>query len=222
MVDRKPERRRATTPSAPDAKAASATGDTKATSTETTGAAAPADIRQPEPEGTTARNQTAAQINDLRFELLRNIAYHGDRERWFSSLDRWAKVLGALFSLSAVIGLLGRVPMLVETAVAVVATVQLVDLVIDSAKIAREARGLRQRFVGLLTEIERGDADAGTVAQWRAAMTQIYADEGPTMRAVDAIAWNHAADATGRGTPITVTRWQRATRHIFGWADLKG
>jgi len=133
---------------------------------------------------------------NIQFNTLRNALYHTSRRRFF---ERWNK----LFNL--VVILLGTataadlastidVPTLViGGATALVGSLQ---LVFDLSGQARTHQVLQRDYYGLLADIERTpEASAKQVAEWRARQALITADEPPTLRAIDAKAYNDAMDA---------------------------
>lgn len=208
------------------AAASTAAADASATSSSAAPADAKttvsADLGPSDAEGKSAGN-TAAAIDALRFDLLRNIDYHGAREGWFAGWDRAFRFVSVFTSLGAITSLLGSGAW-ATVFVVITAFLQAFDLVVDFARRAREAKTLRQRFISLLAEIERNEATAARMREWKGAMTLIYSDEPPPLHALDATAWNNTV---ARMKPkidaselIPLNWMQRWTRHLWAWRDL--
>ena len=178
-----------------------------------------------ETPGQSAGDQaSAAAVKALRFNLLRNIDYHGARESWFARWDRSFRFLSVFSSLGAVTSLLTSAGWVATALITVTASLQALDLVFDFARQAREARGLRQRLYALLAEIERTNPSAEKAHDWQGALTLIYGDEPPPLMALDARAWNNTVARTkakfSKDELIPLSDWQTWTRHVWSWHGL--
>ena len=151
----------------------------------------------------------AKQINDLRFDLLRNAIYHTARSLFF---DRWTRALNfvvIILGTSAVAQLSQGIvdPKWLVSGAVFAATIQLVG---DFSVSARTHAYLQRRCYELLAELEAVTSpDELKVASIRAKLTTLYGEEPPPMRALDAIAYNAACDSIGKsGERVKIGFWQ--------------
>lgn len=133
---------------------------------------------------------------NIRFNVLRNALYHTARRR---SLQRWNRIFNfvvLILGASAVGDVLagfGVEQALVGLAVAVISALQ---LVFDFGAQAAEHQRLQRDYYALLADIEAAVEDSETKrAEWNSRMIRITGDEPPVLRAIDAKAYNDAADA---------------------------
>ena len=153
---------------------------------------------------------------NIRFNVLRNALYHTARRR---SFERWNRVfnflvvvLGAAavgdFAAAAPLG-----PAIIGLAVAVIGALQ---LVFDFGGQARTHQTLQREYYHLLGDFEaQPEPSAEACAETFGRMIRITADEPPTMRAIEAMAFNEAIDALemDEGERLVVPLWHR----VFGW-----
>ncbi|MDX8436703.1 hypothetical protein RFN25_25085 [Mesorhizobium abyssinicae] len=137
-----------------------------------------------------------AEVANLKFNALRNALYHTARRK---SFERWNRVFNftvVLLGAAAIGDVLRRFGVdqsLVGVGVALVGAAQ---LVFDFGRSARDHQALQRDYYNVLAEIEEcTDPDTEKCALWRSRMTKIAADEPPTLRALDAKAYNDALDA---------------------------
>ncbi|WP_040617050.1 hypothetical protein [Roseibium sp. TrichSKD4] len=163
----------------------------------------------------------AMDRDNLRFNILRNALYHTACLRLF---DRFNKVLsflvvilgaGAMSDLSSEFGIdliyIG----------ALIATVGSIQLVFDLAGRARTHQQLQKDYYYLLADIEgQLDGCEDACAKWQAQMIRITASEPPTLRAIDAKAYNDALDATGiypAGERLIIPWWQSPLASVLSF-----
>ena len=132
----------------------------------------------------------------LRFNALRNALYHTARRRFFELWNRifnfMVVILGAA-AMGDAAAKYGFDQLWIGLAVPVVAAAQ---LVFDFGRSARDYQALQRDYYNLLADIEENtNPTAKDRASWKAKMTRISADEPPTLRAIDAKAYNDAIDA---------------------------
>ncbi len=155
------------------------------------------------------------QRNRLQLNILRNALYHAGQRRRYERLTRWSNFLVIVLGASAMgdiarfAGLAGSAPVL-GAATAVLGALQ---LVLDFGGKARDHQVLQRDYYILLAELdERPDADEAELARLTAAMTRIAAGEPPTLRALDAKAYNDALSGLGhwdQDERLYVPFWQR-------------
>jgi hypothetical protein len=134
---------------------------------------------------------------NIRFNVLRNALYHSARRR---SLERWNRIfnfavvlLGAA-AFGEALRHVGLGPQIIGAALAVIGALQ---LVLDFGRQARDHQVLQRDYYGLLADIEETpDPTPAQIAAWQGRMIRITADEPPTLRALDAKAYNDALAAT--------------------------
>jgi hypothetical protein len=132
---------------------------------------------------------------DVRFDALRNAIYHTERRFFFDIINKLINftviALGASVAGKAAAQL--HFPELwLELGVVAVATAQ---LVFDFGSRARTHEFLQKRYYELLGEMETADSDAKR-KHWGERLMTLAADEPMAMRALDALAYNKAVDAT--------------------------
>ena len=153
----------------------------------------------------------------LRFNVLRNALYHTARRR---SLERWNRVfnfvvvvLGAA-AFGQVVTQIAINPAWIGLIVAVVGALQ---LVMDFGRQARDHQSLQRDYYFLLADIEQNlDDSPERCAEWVGRMLRITADEPPTLRSIDAKAYNDALDAIGKfetSERLVIP----LTHRLFGW-----
>ncbi|WP_143019367.1 hypothetical protein [Mesorhizobium qingshengii] len=137
-----------------------------------------------------------ASVELVRFNALRNAMYHTGRrmtfERWNRIFNFAVVVLGTAAS-GGLITYLGFNPIWPAAAVAVVGAAQ---LVFDFGRSARDHQALQKEYYNLLADVEAEVAPTEVqIASWNSRMIRINGDEPPTLRALDAKAFNDALDS---------------------------
>ncbi|MEO2039344.1 MAG: hypothetical protein ABGW90_11725 [Martelella sp.] len=165
---------------------------------------------------------------NVSFNVLRNALYHTARRLTFDRWNRWASALVILLGAAAVADFFlrfGIETVYLSIAVTMVGTLQ---LVFDFGGRARDHQALQRDYYNLLAEIEeKPDANAADIAAWRARMTRIAGDEPPTLRAIDAKAYNDAFDALEfgeEGDRLVIPWWHRLAGQVLtfeGYRYLK-
>ena len=141
------------------------------------------------------------QAADLRFNILRNALYHTARSQFFDLLTRIFNFAVIVLGTSAAAELGHDAwnvdPKYLAAGAVLAATFQLVG---DFAVSARIHAYLQRRCYELLAEMERAGASLNEekLLDIQAKLTTVYGEEPPTMRALDAIAFNEACDSLGK------------------------
>lgn len=137
-----------------------------------------------------------AEVDNIRFNALRNALYHTARRLTLERWDRWFNFLVILLGASAVAKFFpagGRLDSAIGVGVAAVGALQ---LVFGFGRSARDHQGFQRQYYELLAEIEENPgADARQCSVWRGKMSRIAGEEPPFLRAVDAKAYNDALDS---------------------------
>jgi hypothetical protein len=137
------------------------------------------------------------EIRDIKFDALRNAIYHASRRRFFELLSRFLSFCVVVSGTVAVANVAQWDPRVPAAGAAIIGALQ---LVFDFNGRARLHENLQRRYFELIAAIDGQMAPSeGEVAKWRSALSLIYADEPPPMRALDAIAHNKACDSLGCG-----------------------
>jgi hypothetical protein len=132
---------------------------------------------------------------DIKFNALRNAIYHSSRRRFFELLSRFLSFLIVVSGTAAVAQL--RI-LEARYMAALAATIGAIQLVFDFNGRARLHEKLQVKYYDLIATIDGVPNPAETdIAKWQASLWQIYADEPPPMRALDAIAYNAACADLG-------------------------
>jgi hypothetical protein len=152
----------------------------------------------------------------IHFDALRNAIYHTARRNYYDFLNR-------LMSLVVVAGGTAAVADLAKDVISnkyfafVAAIAGLLQLVFDFGGKARTHEFLQRRFYELTADVMSAKSDPERVAQWDATLNRLYAEEPPPMRALDATAYNAAAESMGSDPSkrIEVKWWQSLLRHFY-------
>ncbi|MBO0734685.1 MAG: hypothetical protein J2P49_10310 [Methylocapsa sp.] len=155
------------------------------------------------------------QMDDLRFDLLRNAIYHTARRQFLDRCMRITNFFVIILGASAATDLMSRHvgAKWLAAAAAIVATLQLVA---DFAVSARDHGYLQRRCYELLSELESLEPnEEQKIASIRAKLTILYGEEPPQMRALDAIAYNAACDSIGKSNArVKIDFLHSLLRHI--------
>ena len=140
------------------------------------------------------------EIENLKFDILRNAIYHTARGQFFDLISRLINFTiivlgtGAASQLGAATGKIDD--RWLAGAAALLAALQLVG---DFGVAARNHAYLQRRCYELLSELELSTPlDEGRIATLRAKLIILYGEEPPPMRALDAVAYNAACDSVGK------------------------
>lgn len=153
----------------------------------------------------------STEIDDLRFELLRNALYNDDRQAHFEFANRFVIFCTIVLGAGAFTEIAGA--MTERIAAFVVVVLNAFALVRDLGGKARDHGELRARYYRLLSEL-----DAGDIADIRRQMTLAYADEPALFHAVNALAHNRAGRSLHGENfrrPVTVGWFSRVTRNYW-------
>jgi hypothetical protein len=149
---------------------------------------------------TTTENRkvtTMLTLDQLRVNVLRNALYHTARRRSLERTNRVFNFVIILAGTAVVSQIATALPNGNVIAGVVVSTIGALQLVFDYGRQARDHQQLQRDYYHLLADIEREESpDSKMLAEWQARQMQITADEPPTLRAIDAKAYNDAIDAT--------------------------
>jgi hypothetical protein len=161
----------------------------------------------------------AGYIFGPKFDALRNAIYHVSRRNYFDLLSRILNFLVVILGAS-VAGKAAHVVHVPETAlefgVLLVATAQ---LTFDFSYRARTHEILQKDYYNMLAEIELDPTP--DQKRYDAKLYTIAADEPMPMRALDALAYNAALDATTsdpeikRNNRLWIPKTHRLLRHIL-------
>lgn len=136
--------------------------------------------------------------DNLYFNVLRNALYHTARRHWHEGIARLFNFAVVLLGATAVAGLLLRFGATPAMGGALVAALGAYQLAYNPAGRGREHQLLQRDYYRLLSMIvAQPDADSQQLAAWQGEMIRITGDEPPTLRVIDAKAYNDAIDATG-------------------------
>ncbi|MEP9372558.1 hypothetical protein [Mesorhizobium sp. KR1-2] len=150
--------------------------------------------------GPTANKETmmTPDRDYIRFNVLRNALYHTARrltcERWSKWLNFVVVILGAA-AMGDLQGNFGLKPYWAGAGIALAGSLQ---LIFDFSAAARDHQSLQREYYKLLADIEASiGADGHQLAVFYSRMLHLTGEERPTMKAVDARAYNDAIDGTG-------------------------
>ncbi|HEV7247960.1 MAG TPA: hypothetical protein VGN93_13330 [Shinella sp.] len=135
----------------------------------------------------------------VRFNVLRNALYHTSRRLTFDRWNRWFNFVVIVLGATAMTDWLEGFGIAMSQSIfgVAVAAVGAASLVFDFAGKARDHQSLQREYYHLLAEIEGNlDPTPQDLASWQSAMIRVAGDEPPTLRALDAKAYNDALGAT--------------------------
>ena len=145
----------------------------------------------------------------VRFNILRNALYHTARRRALERLNRAFNFLIVVLGTAAFGDVLTFHDLRAEWIGATVAVIGALQLVFDFGRQARDHQMLQRDYYSLLAEAEAAlEPTPDQASEWWSRMLRITADEPPTLRALDAKAYNDAIDAMG---------WDAEERLIVPW-----
>lgn len=165
-----------------------------------------------------------SNVENIRFNVLRNALYHTARRRKFERRSRWLNfgvIVAGASAMSGVLDILGVSQLAAAAAATLFGTIQ---LVFDPAGGARDHQALQRGYYGLLADIEAViDPSDEQCAGWYSKMVRISGDETPTMRAVDAKAYNDAVDAMemDESLRLHIPLWQRPFQHFIAFEGYR-
>ncbi len=136
-------------------------------------------------------------FENIRFNVLRNALYHTAMRRHFEKWNRWFNFLVVLLGAASIADALVQwsiPPYFVGIAVAGIGAAQLAFNFGGNASLHQQ---LQRDYYNLLADIDGSlGSTEDDVAKWFSSMIRITGNEPPTMRTVDAKAYNDALDAT--------------------------
>ena len=158
-----------------------------------------------------------AEVDDLRFEAIRNGRYHLARRSWYEWLHRIMMFIVVMAGATAVTKL-----SVSDTYLVLLATAAgILDLVFAFGEKAAQHARLQELSYEVLAAIE-GEADdlRSACRRGRVALARVYASEPKTMRAVDALAYNDTKEGLEKdaGGDLIPLRWhQKMLTHIVAF-----
>ncbi len=170
------------------------------------------------------RDESEAMREDLRFDALNSALYHTDRRGFYERLEGLSNLIVLIFSSGSVVAFAQNHP-LVGTVIGFAVTVcGGLSLVFAPARKSCHEAVLCSRAYAVGAEAET----AKTIDEMhsiRARLNLLYGDELPTMRAVNAIAFNAAQESLfpeGRRKRLLVGARHSLLRHVlpFHGADF--
>jgi hypothetical protein len=161
-----------------------------------------------------------ADSNDVpKFDALRNSIYHAARREYYDTLNRILNFLVIIFGA----GVAGKASKLfhieelwLEFGTLIFATAQ---LTFDFGSKARTHEFLQRKYAEMLADIEL--EPAANPAKWNSKLYTIAGEEPMPMRALDALAYNAALDATTsdpearKANRVRVPLCHRLLRHFI-------
>jgi len=138
------------------------------------------------------------ELYDLLFGVRRSIRYHNHRRRFFDGLDKFTKILSAVFGSAAVATALSGHHVVTGVFAFIIAFFSAIDLVIAAGPSARLHADLAKRFAELEATIVRLDSPTPQkVRELVADRLMIEADEPPILRVLDSVVYNELCKALG-------------------------
>ena len=165
----------------------------------------------------------------LFFDVRRSIRYHDRRRAFFEHLHQITGGLTVLLAGSVLFDISrpGDNPAWLLMIAAIAAALSAWDMIVGYSSKAGLHRDLKARFGELEMAILSGNDMPETWQAHRLVRLRIEQDEPPINRALDLLCHNELLRADGFREDADaahfagVGAWQRTTRHIFHWADLK-
>jgi hypothetical protein len=170
------------------------------------------------------------RLHKLLFDVRRSLRYHDRRRAFFDRMHQITAGLTVLLAGSVLFELARpgeTAPWMIALAVAA-ALLSSWDIVVSYASKAGLHRDLKIRFGALEMAILAGDETYEAWQHHHLDRLRIEQDEPPVFRALDLLCHNELLVAEGfkrndekdKEEFARLNGWQRATRHLFHWADL--
>lgn len=171
-------------------------------------------------------NDFEKKLKGIKFDVTRNIMYHGAREGFYGGLHKSVMFLTTFFGTGAAIVVLKEGPELLSVTLGLlVAVASTLDLVIDLSGSARLHNGLRQRYFALMGELEDCVDESADLSAINKRIYALYGEEPPQLRALDAICWNQTRLAlypeVQFGDLIHIKWNESFFRHVWAFSDSK-
>ena len=168
----------------------------------------------------------AKKIDDLKFDIMRNIMYQNAREGWYGRWHKTVMFFATVFGTGAAVTVLtGLSDNWAVASGLLVAALTTLDLVFDLSGQARKHNGLRQRFYAILAELEDCVEETADLPAIRKQMYTLYAEEPVILRALDAVCWNQAYLSIKQKPEfenlIHVSWFESLMRHILPFDNSK-
>lgn len=141
------------------------------------------------------------EFGELEFNALRSALYPTARRRTFENRHKLAMSIILLSGTAAFVGTLEywSLPIGIVKCFALAPIVaSIADLVFSFSEKARDHQMLQNQFYELLAEMEEREHNKKNLNLWKGKLLRLYAEEDPTMRALDAVAYNSANSSLGR------------------------
>ena len=162
------------------------------------------------------------RVSDLRHDVLRNALYHTARRRHLEAMGRTMNFIVIIAGAGALADFIPKdyITVVKSTLAAVTLVTGSIQLVYDFSGQARLHEFLQRRFYEILAKIESNTSiSEADIHRIRGEITVIYADEPPTLRALDAVAYNAASDSLGGDYRVRVSWLQSITRQYLAWGQ---
>ena len=171
-----------------------------------------------------------SQLSDVEYALLfnvrRSVRYHDRRRAFFERLHQITSALTVLLAGSVLFDLArpGETAYWMIGLAVVAALLSAWDIVVGYAGKSGLHKDLKTRFGALEMDMMSGDNASETWKRYQIERLRIEQDEPPIFRALDLLCHNELLIAEGfdrndKSHFEQLSPWQRATRHIFHWAD---
>lgn len=165
----------------------------------------------------------------LFFDVRRSVRYHDRRRAFFERMHQVTGALTVLLAGSVLFDIArpGDNPAWMLALAAIAAILSAFDMVAGYSAKANLHRDLKRRFGALEIAVLAGNAELATWEAHQQERLRIEQDEPPVYRALDLLCYNELLRADGFNRDAnaahfaSVTGWQRVTRHLLHWADLK-
>lgn len=165
-------------------------------------------------------DREAPSVQDLEHHALRNALYHTARRQRLETWDRVLTFFVIVGGAATVIQVLDGVPWLKVALGIAITAIGALKLVLNFGSRARDHQILQRRYYEILGDIkEGGNLSEKQRYKIMGDLARIAGDEPPTLRALDAVAYNEATDSlygeTASASRIPITKWQDFTKHFL-------
>lgn len=164
-----------------------------------------------------AADELATKWRNVLFDVRRSVRYHIRRRRFFDRLDQFTNMLGLVFGSTAVYGVMNDnadLKPLAIGAAAIVTIFSAINLVVGSARQAREHADFARQFVDLEKKMNATLSEQ-LLQEITHARLAIEAEEPPIMRVLDCICHNELCQALGYEERAKITWIQRLFAQVF-------
>ena len=174
-------------------------------------------------DNSTGKKDLSTELHDLLFGARRSIRYHNRRRLFFDRFHTISTFLTALSGTATfALVLSGAWPWVILVCACLVAVFSIIDLVVGTARAAREHNDLARRFFKLEKAVNKvSDPTSEDLITLKGRRLDIEADEPPPLKILDSMCHNELLRAMGYEEShfVKITWPQRLLSQFFDFRE---